>query len=101
VAAAPSHPQAGIVPGQQGYEGDGFHQVARLDVFAERLGNAVRARSEVDPAPMLGEAHDLPRQAGKIDSFAGAKRRLDQEACRHLVIGGRVGDDDFCGTERR
>lgn len=101
VAATSPHPPAGIVPGQQGHEGDRLHEVARLYVFAERLGNAVRARPEVDPAPMLGEAHDLPRKAGKIDSFAGAKRRLDQKGGRHLVINGRVGDDAFRGTERR
>ena len=101
MAAASSHPQAGIIPAKQGYEGDRFHQVARLDLFAERLRNAVRARSEIDPAPILGKAHDFPLEAGKVDSFAGAKRRLDQASGRHLVVGGRVGDDAFCGLERR
>jgi hypothetical protein len=87
-------------PSQAGYEGDRFHQVARLDLFAERLRMPCAPGLRSTLRRYSAKLATSPR-GGKVDSFAGAKRCLDQASGRHLVVGGRVGDDAFCGTERR
>ena len=99
MAAAPPHSRPGLVPGQQGYAGEGSHAVPLLEVVAERLWNAAGAGPQFGPTPVLGESHRLPDQTGKVDSFSGRERGLDQRAGRHLGVGGDVGDDAAGASE--
>jgi len=86
VATATPHPRPGLVPGQQGYDGDGIGHLPFPELRAEWLGNAKGAGPEVRPAPILGKAHRFPADAGKVDSFSGRQRRLDQGAGRHFRV---------------
>lgn len=93
VATSPTHPRPGLVPGQQGYEADGSCYVPLLESTAERFWNAMGAGAEDCPTPVLGEAHRLPDQAGKVNSFSGGERHLQQDAGWHLAVDGDVCDD--------
>lgn len=101
VATAAPHPRPGFIPGQQGYHGNGVRHVPLLELRAERLQKAKGAGPEVRPAPVLGKVHRFPDQAGKVDSFSGRERCLDQGSGRHFVVGRNICQQRRSRTEGR
>ncbi len=90
VSPTASYPRPGLIPGHDGYEGDGVCCVRCLEFVTEGLGNAQDAGPEDRPASMLGKDDGVAANAGQIDPLPSGESGVDQRAGWNLGIGGGV-----------